>query len=354
MNNINNFLKHQIEGHKTPSVQYSFFDSDSIIYEFHDGVRNVKSKEPIDQSTTYHLYSVTKTFTALSVLQLVQSGKLALTDPVSDYVPEVPYPEKITVEQLLTHTSGIPNPFPLRWIHLLEEHESFDKDVFFKEVLMRNSKLKSTPGARFAYSNLGYMMLGELIERVSGESFEHYVLKNIVKRCGIDPTSLCFEIDPSVHATGYHKWWSASNSILGFLIDKQKFMGDREGKWKPFHYFYNNGRAFGGMMGSQEALITYAQALLKTNSVLLDDHHKDLLFSEKEINNRPTGMSRSWYTGALKKNRYYAHAGGGGGYYLELRVYPELAAGSVILFNRSGMRDERILDRTDRFFIAEK
>jgi D-alanyl-D-alanine carboxypeptidase len=62
-------------------------------------------------------------------------------------------------------------------------------------------------------------------------------------------------------------------------------------------------------------------------------------------------MSLAWFRGELDGHTYYAHAGGGGGYYAEVRIYPELQRGSVILFNRSGMRDERFLDRVDRRLI---
>ena len=65
-------------------------------------------------------------------------------------------------------------------------------------------------------------------------------------------------------------------------------------------------------------------------------------------------MSLSWYSGTLKGNQYYCHAGGGGGYYVELRIYPDLGVGSVILYNRSGMTDERILDVVDAFFLTNK
>ena len=143
-------------------------------------------------------------------------------------------------------------------------------------------------------------------------------------------------------------------AIFGFLFDKEKFMGKREGQWKPFNLFYNNGTAYGGMFGSAQGLIKYEQTLLQANSVLLDDKYKQILFTESFKQNKPTGMSLSWFTGSLKGNRYYAHAGGGGGYYIELRVYPELGVGSTIMYNRSGMTDVRILDQADGFFIAEK
>ena len=350
MKSISEFLKYEVDDKNTPSIQYAFFDADTITYQFHYGLQNVKENKAVNAATTYNIFSVTKTFTALSVLQLAQSGKIELNKPASDYIPDFPYSKHITVQQLLSHTSGIPNPLPLRWIHLASEHGTFNRDVFFKNVFRKSPKLKFEPGTEFKYSNLGYVLLGQLVEKVSGQKFEEYVDANIIKRANAEPGSLGFYLNPSVHATGYHKKWSLSNAILGFMIDKYKFMYETESGWKPFHNFYINGIAYGGMFGSANGLIKYAQALLK-DSVLLNEKYRKILFSESEINGKPTGMSLSWFTGTLNGNQYYAHAGGGGGYYVELRVYPELKKGSVIMFNRSGMTDERILDRTDAFFL---
>ena len=211
MKNINDFLKDQVDNHQTPSIQYAFFDTRSINYEMCYGLRNVKTKEQVDSSTTYHLYSITKTFTALSVLQLAQAEKIELGKPVSFYLPEFPYSKGITVEQLLSHTSGIPNPLPLKWIHLAGEHPGFNRDKFFAEVFKANPKLDFDPGTSFKYSNLGYVILGQLVERVSGQPFEDYVEENIIERSGIDPSALGFQIDPSIHAVGYHKWLSFTN-----------------------------------------------------------------------------------------------------------------------------------------------
>ncbi len=354
MNNINRFLKDQVDHHQTPSIQYAFFDTGKVIYELHYGFKNLKSKEPVEASTHFHLFSITKTFTALAILQLAEAGKIVLNKPASAYLPGFPYPNTITVEQLLSHTAGIPNPLPLKWIHLAEEHPGFKRDSFFAEVFKAHPKLDFEPGTKFKYSNLGYVLLGQLVEAVSGQPFEDYVKKHIVDQGGIDPSGLSFHLNPSSHAVGYHKWWSLTNALFGFLIDKAKFMGGKEGKWKPFNLFYNNGTAYGGLFGSASGLIQYAQTLLKPNSVLLNDQYKEILFTERDVRNKPTGMSLSWFTGNLKGNKYFAHAGGGGGYYCELRVYPELGVGSVLLYNRSGMRDERILDRADAFFITEK
>lgn len=354
MTNINDFLKDQVDNQQTPSIQYAFFDNESIIYEFSYGLRNIKTEEKVDVSTNYHLYSVTKTFTALSVLQLAQEGKVGLGKPVSWYLPGFPYSDVITVEQLLSHTSGIPNPLPLRWIHLAEENPGFNRDKFFADVFKAHPSLDFEPGTKFKYSNLGYVFLGQLVEKVSGQSFEDYVRENIFERSGVNPSDLSFKLEPSIHAVGYHKWWSVSNAIFGLLFDKDKYMNKREGKWKPFNYFYNNGTSYGGMFGSAHGLIRYAQTLMQTNSVLLNNQYKKILFTETVAQTKPTGMSLSWYTGSLNGNKYFAHAGGGGGYYVELRVYPELFTGSVIMYNRSGMTDKRILNKADSFFITEK
>ncbi len=352
MKNINSFLKDQVENHQTPSVNYAFFDTNSIIYEMKYGLKNIKYNEPVNETTMYHLFSVTKTFTALAVLQLAQLGKIELSKPVSLYLPEFPYSREITVKQLLSHTSGIPNPLPLKWIHLDIEHDTFSRDQFFAKIFSTNPKLCFDPNTGLKYSNLGYVLLGQLIERVSGTTFENYVTENIIKPSGIASTELSFQIEPTSHAIGYHKWWSLTNAIFGLLINKEKFMGKKEGKWKPFKYFYNNGIAYGGMFGSASGLIKYAQALLPNNSILINDYYKNLLFTETTVNDRKTGMSLSWFTGTLKGNKYFCHAGGGGGYYVELRVYPQLGVGSIIMFNRSGMKDERLLDKTDAFFIT--
>ena len=105
--------------------------------------------------TTLMAYSMTKTFTAVAVLQLVEKGKLELDGVTDLYLPDTPYDGRhITIRQLLDHTSGIPNPTPLRWAHLTEESASFDEDAALNQVLRDNPKPAFEPGHKFAYSNI--------------------------------------------------------------------------------------------------------------------------------------------------------------------------------------------------------
>lgn len=355
MNEIDNVLRKQIEKNKTPSVQYVIFSKDSIIYKFQGGFSDIKTKKKTRENTTYNAYSVTKTFTALAILQLVEQGKINIEQPVIDYLSEFPYSSEITIRQLLSHSSGIPNPIPLSWIHLADEHKSFDKNAFFKQIFSENSKTKSKPNEKYAYSNLGYVVLGQLIEKVSGIDYEEYIRLNILDSLGIRKDQMNFKItNTNQHAKGYHKKYSLSNAILGFMIDKSKFVDSTEEKWNSFKNLYVNGVAYGGLIGNTNAFVKYIQELLKPNCKLLKVEYKKMLFSENYTNsNKPTGMCLSWFNGQLNGKEYFAHAGGGGGYYCEIRIYPNKGIGSVIMFNRTGMSDERYLDKLDKYIIKE-
>ena len=152
MTSAEQILTHEIESGKTPSVQYFFFDQDSVIQGFQMGFADIAIQKKADANTTCNAFSVTKTFTALAVLQLAEKGKLNIDQPVIQYVHDFPYGKEITVQQLLNHTAGIPNPIPLSWIHLDSEHKTFDRNAFFKPVFEKNNKVKSATNENFAYS----------------------------------------------------------------------------------------------------------------------------------------------------------------------------------------------------------
>lgn len=353
MNNTEQFLLNEIKNGKAPSVQYYLFNEDSIIKSFQFGYANIEKKNKIDINYTYNAFSITKTFTALAVLQLAEKNKININDPVNKYLGDFPYGPEITIKQILNHAAGLPNPIPLSWIHLDIEHETFDSHKFFTTIIEDNNKVKSKPNEKYAYSNIGYVILGRLIETVTGEKYEIYIANNIINKLLLNKGDLSFEIfNQNNHATGYHKRMSVSNLFLGILIDKSKFMNKTEGKWKPFEYFHVNGAPYGGLIGKPIAFVKYVQDLLNDSSKVISNDYKKMLFEENITNDgKSTGMCLSWFKGQLSGYEYFAHAGGGGGYYCEIRIYPELKIGSVIFFNRSGMSDERFLNKLDIEYI---
>jgi CubicO group peptidase (beta-lactamase class C family) len=342
-----------INSDKTPAVHYIHFTAADVIYEYCRGLANIKAGKSITDQSVFHACSVTKTFTVLAILQLQQQGKLNIEQPVKTYWPGFPYTDDITIHQLLSHTAGIPNPMPLRWIHLVNEHSSFDRNAFFQPIFEKYKTAKTRPNEKFLYSNLGYVLLGKLIEKISGTNYEQFVTDNIIGKIGLQPAELGFTItDFANNVTGYQKSRTMMNMLLGFFLDKSKFMEKAEGKWKPFKTFYINGSSYGGLIGTANSFRKYVQQLLRENSSLINEEYKKLLFIENQTNDkRSTGMCLSWFCSQLNGVKYFAHPGGGGGYYCELRMYPEIKRGSVIMFNRTGISNEKFLDRVDRFFL---
>jgi CubicO group peptidase (beta-lactamase class C family) len=343
-----------VEKGKTPSAQYLLFNQDEIIHAYCVGYADLANQIPASETTIYNGFSTTKTFTALAVLQLVEKGVVDLDGSAAKYISNFPYSEEISVRQLLAHTAGIPNPNPLPWIHTPEEHLQFNRDAFFRQVFDKHSKLKTKPGQKFAYTNLGYVLLGQLIEEQGGQTYEAYLRDHVFEPLELGPRELGFDIpEYGSRAKGYHKKNSLLNWVMGFFIDKKTYRGDAEGKWQPFKPYHINGSPHGGLMGQPGAYMKYLQELLREDCRLLSPEYKAMLFKENYTNNgHASGMCLSWFTGKLLGNTYFAHAGGGGGYYCEIRLYPEAGVGSIVMFNRSGMKDERFLDKLDQYYLS--
>lgn len=346
-------LEEMIEDADTPGVQYMMLSADSILFSFTGGLADLEQQSSFSDSTTLHAFSVTKTFTALAVLQLEEAGKINLDDPVQNYVPDLPYKITFTIHQLLNHTSGLPNPIPLRWVHLLDEHPGFDYSAFIDEVLTENDELDNQPGENFSYSNVGYLILGRLIEKVSGEDYRSYIQRHIIDSLSLSPPAyLGFEIpDTAKHAHGYIKKWSFLNLGLNFVFDKGKFMNGSYDGWTQFNYFYLNGYAYGGLIGNAQGFAAYLQTLLKHDRLVSDRQKAKLFKSQQTLDGETQEYCLGWYRGKLINETYYAHAGGGGGYYCEIRLYPSRKMASVIMLNRTGVSDKRILDNLDTFFL---
>ncbi len=350
---VTNYLDKLIKDGETPGLQYVVVNNKGVLLNYHNGYADIASTQKVTEETTFNGYSVTKTFTALAIIQLTEGRKISLDDPVTKYLPHNPYGVAVTIRQLLSHMAGIPNPIPLKWIHLKDEDETFNANQFIGDVLEHNSKLKNSPGNCYSYSNLGYLLLGQVVESVSGLSFKEYIRINVLDRIPVDRKQLDFVIhSEEMHAKGYQRTYSLMNFLLGFFISKDKYMVGRQGKWSAFKSLYVNGSAYGGLIGNAEGFSKFLQQLLMEDSKLISREHKNLMFTKQKLNNgEEIQMGLGWFCGTLNGREYYTHPGGGGGYYSELRIYPEQNFASVIMFNRSGMSDERFLDKVDKYFI---
>jgi len=141
---------------------------------------------PNSPATKFRLGSITKQFTAACVMLLQERGKLKVSDPVKTYMPDAPAAwDKITLYNLLTHTSGIPNYTNFLDFSSLEVKPTTPKDMI---EWFRNKPLDFEPGSKWNYSNSGYVLLGYLIEKVTGETYQHFLDENILIPVGLKDT----------------------------------------------------------------------------------------------------------------------------------------------------------------------
>lgn len=154
-----------------------------VIFRKGYGMANLELGIPVEPDMIFRLGSITKQFTAVATLMLMEEGKLSLDDPITKFIPDYPTQGKtITVEHLLTHTSGIKS-----YTGLPEWRPLWRKDVSLKEMidLFKNKPMEFAPGEKWNYNNSGYVLLGEIIEKVSGMSYGDFVEKKIFAPLGM-------------------------------------------------------------------------------------------------------------------------------------------------------------------------
>ena len=150
------------------------------------GMANFEQSVPNTPETVFRIGSITKLFTALSVLQLEERGLLKVSDPAAKYIPELPETWKaITIHQLLCHKSGIPD------FTGATAYSKFDDSLHIEKALAesKDKPLLNPPGETMRYSNSGYILLGRIIEKVSGKSYEDYLTENILRPAGMNHTA---------------------------------------------------------------------------------------------------------------------------------------------------------------------
>ena len=204
-----------------PGIQYVVVDANRAIFEYAGGWADILNQKSMEATTTQMAFSMTKTMTAAAILQLVEKGELKLEDGISRYLQSPPYGGSISIRQLISHTAGIPNPIPLKWVHMAEEHKHFEEDAALAKVLRDNPKLRSEPGEKYAYSNIGYWLLGKILEEVTLQSYADYMREYVLKPLGLGIHEMDFVVhDASGHAKGYLGKYSFMNLVNGLITDK--------------------------------------------------------------------------------------------------------------------------------------
>jgi len=164
----------------TPGATFLISKNGNIIYEKAFGLANLELNVPMNTESVFEIGSMTKQFTAVSILMLMEDDKLNLDDEITKFIPDYPTNgNKITIHHLLTHTSGIKSYTSLKKLNAISKQDLTPLELidFFK-----NEPIDFVPGDKFKYNNSGYVILGYIIEKVSGQSYANFVEEQIFKK----------------------------------------------------------------------------------------------------------------------------------------------------------------------------
>jgi CubicO group peptidase (beta-lactamase class C family) len=288
------------------------------------GMADREKKIPNTLNTKFRIGSMNKMFTAVSILQLVQAGKISLSDPVGKYLTDYPNKDiatKVTIQQLLTHTGGTGDFFgPQFDAHRLELKTLQDYLKLYGE---RAPEFE--PGSRWEYSNYGFLMLGVVVERVSGKNYYDYVSENIYKPAGMASTG-SFPEDQIVpdRSIGYTQFGGAA---LRPNTDTLPYRGT----------------SAGGGYCTVEDFLRFANAL--TNHKLLNQQNTELLTTGKVDTPRGDKYAFGFMdNGAGTAMRHFGHGGGAPGMNGDLQIFPQTGYVIVVLSNLDPPAASRISD----------
>ena len=197
-----------------------------VLYKGAFGTANKDFGVPNNIDTKFNLGSMNKMFTAVAVAQLVEKGKISYDDPLAKFIPDFPNAEaakKIQIKHLLSHTAGLGGYFSQRYQKLARDQIQTVDDMM-KLAREDEKDIKFEPGSKWQYSNTGMMVLGKVIEVVSGQTYYDYVRENIYKPAGMMNTD-CYELDKvnTNLAVGYHKTFTDagvewSNNVFAHVM----------------------------------------------------------------------------------------------------------------------------------------
>lgn len=182
---VDSVLELQYFSTRMPGYAMCIIKDGQIVYSGFRGKSSVKLDQKMSATTQFNIGSVTKQFTAAAIYMLEEQGKLQLNDDVKKYIPEFPtYPIPVTIDQLIHHTSGIRDHMEVALLLSRYKQDLNELDGMLKWI-QKYPELNTPPGTAFAYSNTNYMLLAEIIERVSGMTYENYIAEHIFKPLGM-------------------------------------------------------------------------------------------------------------------------------------------------------------------------
>jgi CubicO group peptidase (beta-lactamase class C family) len=327
---------------RVPGLSVCVVDRDGVLLAGGYGSADRLTQTPATASTAYPWFSMTKVVTATAALRLVDERRLDLAAPVGHYVDDMQAPgsEQPDVRQLLTHTAGLANPLPIRWVHRAEEAPP-DPAAFLRRLMRRRRAYRYPVGETARYSNVGYLALGQIIAAASGMPFEACVQESVLRPLGMNATGFRHSAGVA-RATGYVRAPRIMDTLLRRVLPSG-VAGRRSGPYLALNPFYVDGAAYGGLVGDVLDAGRFLRMHLNDGEldrqpILAPQTARDM----RSIDHRgkPFDHGTGWFRRTHDlPGTWVEHFGAGAGFWNVMRLYPERGIGIVVMSNSSTSYD---------------
>ncbi len=244
---VDQLFRQHAERNHFPSYSYGIISGGRLVYSSSSGYADVKQAVPATSRTAYRIASMSKSFTAMAIMQLRDRGKLRLDDPASLYIPEMKKLKHlatdapaITIRHLLTHAAGFPEDNP--W----GDRQLADTDKELMNLMSGGVSFSNVPGIAFEYSNMGFALLGRIITNVSKIPYQQYITKNILLPLGMKDTYWEYAKVPAKQLAHGYRWingnwreeellhdgsWGAMGGMISTVEDFAKYVALHMSAW---------------------------------------------------------------------------------------------------------------------------
>lgn len=326
---IEKFVEKMMFYHDIPGLVLAIGDKERMQYKKGFGYKNIEKGEVVTEETVFHMASISKLFVGTAVMQLAEKEQVDINETLITYIPYFEMKDsrykEITVKQMLSHTSGMPDCDDYEWENPQTDDEALEKYV----RLQRDKTLLWNPGEKFAYSNIAYEILGHLIANVSGMSFEKYVHDYIFEPIGMDQSSfLTFNRDMDEIASP-HKKDNDKKVVVSSIFPYNRIHAPSSTLTSTVVDIYKWG------------LIHLNQGKLNGKRILEEKTYDTMLNPVTRINNKEK-ICLSWFARKYRGKVLYGHEGSDIGFRASFAIIPEEALSISVHANIQSAPTRRI------------
>jgi CubicO group peptidase (beta-lactamase class C family) len=341
-NRIHRLAAEMVRAGKLPSVSIAVADPGGLLFSGAVGYADLTIRRRATPDDQYLWFSMTKIATATAAMRLHADGLLDLDAPIGSYLPGYrPHPEHghPTTRQLLCHTAGLGNPLPVRWVR--PEHRPADPGLLDR-ILDKHGTARKRVGVRAAYSNIGYLLAGEVIRAATGQCVEDCVHDTVLAPLGMRSTRYHYDSD-APRAIGYARIPRAAGPVLRRLMP-EGIVGPRTGRYTSFQPFLVEGAGYGGLIGTaaDAARLAAAHAAAAGDPhPVLGQHEIEAMRTISAVG-QPFDHGIGWFrkpSDAARTPAFVEHYGTGGGFWNAMRIYPESRLAVVVMANTTAKWD---------------